>query len=343
MKICITGSLGLVGLSASKHFLAKGNTVVGVDNDMRKFFFGDEGSTKNNLSELTKSENYYHENIDIRDVNKINELFSEKHFDVIIHCAAQPSHDKAKEIPLIDFEVNAGGTLNLLEATRQYCPEATFIYTSTNKVYGDYPNRIDLKESDKRYDFSDANFKGFDETTPIDNSLHSLFGVSKTVADLYVQEYGKYFNMNTVAFRLGCITGSHHAGVKLHGFLSYLIKSLARNRAYEIIGYKGKQVRDQIHADDLIGAMEEVIAQPVKGEVFNLGGGRQNNASILELIEIIEAKLNIKTNVSYKNEARMGDHICYITDFSKFQRYYPNWSLKRDLDSIVEEIIEHEG
>ncbi len=342
MKICVSGSFGLIGLSACRRFLSQGHEVVGIDNNMREIFFGNEGRTDINIEELKKQKKYVHKNVDIRDANEIDKIFQENKFDVIIHTAAQPSHDKAKEIPGIDFEVNAKGTLNLLEATRKHCPEAVFIFTSTNKVYGDNPNKVKLAEKETRYDFEDEKFLGFDEALSVDNCLHSLFGVSKLSADMYVQEYGKYFGLKTAEFRLGCVTGFAHASVKLHGFLSFLIKSLMQNRTYEIIGYKGKQVRDQISAEDVVSAMEEVIKNPVSGEVFNMGGGRENSASVLELIEIISQKLNIKPTITYNDNSRVGDHICYISNYSKFQKKYPKWKINKSLDLIINEIIEYE-
>lgn len=343
MKLCVTGSLGLVGLSVVRFFISKGYEVYGIDNDMRKIFFGDEGSTENRLNLVSGLKGYTHFNFDIRDIKSLEELFQKEKFDLIVHTASQPSHDKAKDIPIIDFEVNALGTLNMLECTRKFCPEANFIFTSTNKVYGDNPNKIDLVEGEKRYDFKDKSFMGFDENVSVDNCLHSLFGVSKLAADAYVQEYGKNFGMKTAVFRLGCITGAMHTSVKLHGFLSYLVKSLTTEGKYGIIGYKGKQVRDQIHADDLTKAIYEVVLNPVYGEVFNMGGGKENSASVLELIDIIEKKLGKKFDISYADTARTGDHICYITDYSKFKNKYKNWKIKRNVDSIVDELLKSNG
>lgn len=342
MKICVTGSLGLVGLSVCRKFLKSGEEVVGIDNNMRSVFFGEDGRTDINFDELISFKNYGHRDMDVRDLELMDKVFRENNFDVVIHTAAQPSHDRAKDILMLDFQVNALGTLNLLEMTRKYSPKAVFIYTSTNKVYGDNPNKFELVEGETRFDFADKGFVGFDENLSIDNCLHSFFGASKLAADIYVQEYGKYFGMNTAVFRMGCVTGAAHASVKLHGFLSFLIKSLIDNNSYEIIGYKGKQVRDQIHADDVVSAMEEVIKSPVKGEVFNLGGGRVNNASVMELIKIVSDKLKIVPEITYNDESRTGDHICYITDFSKFQRFYSGWEITRDLNSIIDEIIKYE-
>lgn len=342
MKICITGSTGLIGSTTARYFLEKKHTVVGVDNNMRSRFFGSEGNTNDTKKTLQAFRHYTHVSADIRNAKKINELFQKHRFDAIIHCAAQPSHDKATEIPFEDFETNALGTLTLLEATRQHAPKAVFVFTSTNKVYGDLPNAVPLKELAHRYAFRDKKYKGISEDMSIDQNLHSLFGVSKAAADLYVQEYGRYFGLKTTCLRLGCVTGVAHHSVKLHGFLSYLVKSLVHTGKYQIIGYKGKQVRDQIDAFDVAGAIEHVIKKPGRGAVFNLGGGWENNASILELIEIISKKLAIRPKISYTDRARKGDHICYITDLSKFQKAYPRWRLTKDLTAIIDELIEHE-
>lgn len=342
MKICITGSTGLIGSAAARYFLARNHTVVGIDNNMRSRFFGRAASTSGEKKSLTAFPRYTHRAIDIRNTKAINTLFRQEKFDVVLHCAAQPSHDKATEIPQLDFQINAGGTLTLLEATRRFCPQAVFIFTSTNKVYGDGPNRLPLKELAKRYSFRQPRFKGIDETMPIDHSLHSLFGVSKTAADLYVQEYGRNFGLKTTCLRLGCVTGAHHHSAKLHGFLSYLIKSLVHTGRYEIIGYKGKQVRDQIDAVDVARAMHEIIKRPGRGAVFNLGGGAANSASIVELIERVSGKLAIKPKISYTPTARTGDHICYITDLSAFQKTYPRWKITRSLEEIIDEIISYE-
>jgi CDP-paratose 2-epimerase len=342
MKICVTGSLGLVGLSTCKYYLEKGNTVVGVDNNMRETLFGKQGKTENKQDMLSMYPNYIHKILDIRDRDGINNLFNEYKFDVIIHTASQPSHDKAKDIPLLDFEINALGTLNLLEASRKYCPDPVFIFTSTNKVYGDNPNKVKLVELKDKFDFEDKEFKGFDETTNIDSCIHSFMGSSKLAADAYVQEYGKNLGMKTAVLRLGCITGANHSGVKLHGFMSFLVKSLIKGETYEIIGYKGKQVRDQIHADDLVRVMDEIVKKPVNGEVFNMGGGRENSASILELIDTISKKANLKCKVKYNEVPRVGDHICYITNFEKFQKFYPDWKLTKNLDDIIEDLLSYE-
>lgn len=339
MKILITGSLGLVGSTATNYFLKKGHHIFGIDNNMRSVFFGKDGATEFIGGGFKKNDSFKHFNEDIRNYKKIESIFQHEVFDVIIHTAAQPSHEKAREIPLIDFEVNAMGTLNLLELARIYCPNTVFIFTSTNKVYGDNPNKIELVEKKTRYEFANQSFIGFDETTSIEHTTHSLFGASKLSADIYVQEYGKYFGLKTTILRLGCITGKAHKGVKLHGFLSFLIKSLKENQSYEIIGYKGKQVRDQIHANDLVTAFDEVIKRPEKGEVFNLGGGLNNNISVLEAINTVSKKLGIEPKITYDKKNRVGDHICYISDIRKFQRKYPSWKLNYTIEEIINEQI----
>jgi len=338
MRVLITGSNGLIGSSVASFFLKKKDEVFGVDNNMRQFYFGKEATTIFQQKILEKNKNYHHFQSDIRDKEKIKEIFERYKFDLIVHTAAQPSHDKAKDIPILDFEVNAAATMNLLELTRLFQNQAVFVFTSTNKVYGDRPNQIPIKENKWRYSYVDQ-IKGVDENLPIDQSTHSLFGASKLAADIYVQEYGRYFGLKTTVLRLGCVTGSIHASTKLHGFLSFLIKSLIHEGKYEIIGYKGKQVRDQIHASDVATAIYEIYKNPNCGEVFNLGGGPKNNASILELIKIIEEKLQIKAKITYQKQARVGDHICYITNLSKFERFYPKWKINKTLDEIIDEII----
>lgn len=342
MKICITGSYGLIGSTATRYFLSEGHQVVGIDNDTRKALLGETASTEKELYTLQKYVDYTHVTLDIRDREGINRLFKKNHFDAVIHTAGQPSHDRAKDIPIMDFEINTVGTLNLLEATRLFSPQAVFIFTSTNKVYGDGPNHIALSEGRKRYFYNHKNRNGIDESFSIDQSIHSLMGCSKVSADIYVQEYGKNYGLKTTSLRLGCVTGKSHAGVKLHGFLSYLVKCLVHNEPYQIIGYKGKQVRDQIHADDVVLAMECILNDPNKGEVFNLGGGLQNNASILELIELITKKTNQRPNLSIHETPRVGDHICYISDISKFQKRYPHWHITKNLEAITDELIQYE-
>jgi CDP-paratose 2-epimerase len=341
MKVLVTGSSGLIGSQAVEHYDAEGADVVGIDNNMRRLFFGEVGDTSWNLNRLRRSTKHFtHEAIDIRDRESVFRLFKEARFDTIIHCAAQPSHDKAKEIPLLDFEVNAMGTMNLLEAFRQYAPEAAFIFMSTNKVYGDAPNEVRLTESRSRFDYErSADFHGINETCRIDRSMHSIFGASKVAADVMTQEYGRYFALKTAVFRGGCLTGAHHSGVQLHGFLSYLVKATIRGLPYTIFGYQGKQVRDNIHSFDVIEAFEAFRKAPRPGEVYNLGGGRENSCSMLEAISMIEEMAGRKLNWTYHDEHRAGDHICYITDNSKFKAHYPGWEVTRSLHSILEEMI----
>jgi CDP-paratose 2-epimerase len=341
MKVLVTGSSGLIGSEAVEHFDRQGHEVTGVDNNMRRVFFGPAGDTLWNLERLrAATKRYTHVVLDIRDRAAIEELFRAQQFDLIVHCAAQPSHDKAREIPLVDFEVNALGTVNLLEATRQHCPEAVFIFMSTNKVYGDAPNEIPLKEQKKRFDYArPEDFAGVDENCRIDRTLHSLFGASKAAADLVAQEYGRYFGMNVGIFRGGCLTGPSHSSVELHGFLSYLVKVTLSGGTYSVFGYKGKQVRDNIHSHDVVRAIEEFAANPRPGEVYNMGGGRENSVSMLEAIERIELMTGRKLNWHYVEEARKGDHICYISNLGKFRSHYPNWKVTRRLDAILEEII----
>jgi len=340
MRVLVTGSSGLIGSEAAEHFDRQGHEVVGVDNNMRRVFFGAAGDTRWNLERLkAATKRFQHAALDIRDRAGIEELFRTHRFDLIVHCAAQPSHDKAREIPLVDFEVNALGTINLLEATRQHSPEAVFVFLSTNKVYGDAPNEIPLKELEKRYDYArPEDIDGVDETCRIDRTLHSLFGASKAAADLVAQEYGRYF-MKVGVFRGGCLTGPSHSGVELHGFLSYLVKVTLTGGAYTVFGYKGKQVRDNIHSHDVVRAIEEFAGNPRPGEVYNMGGGRENSISMLEAIERIEQMAGRKLNWRYVEEARKGDHICYISNLGKFRSHYPSWKITRGLDAILEEII----
>jgi CDP-paratose 2-epimerase len=344
MKVLVTGSSGLIGSEATEHFDAHGHEVTGVDNNMRRVFFGVAGDTLWNLERLKKvTRRFKHVAIDIRDRAALDELFRGTRFDLIVHCAAQPSHDKARDIPLLDFDVNAGGTVNLLEATRQHCPEAVFVFMSTNKVYGDSPNEIPLTEGKTRYDYArPEDFEGVDETCRIDRTLHSLFGASKAAADLIAQEYGRYFNMNVGVFRGGCLTGPSHSGVELHGFLSYLVKVTLNGSNYSVFGYKAKQVRDNIHSFDVVRAIEEFAANPKQGEVYNLGGGRENSVSMLEAIEQIEQMTGRKLNWQYVDQARKGDHICYISNLSKFKEHYPNWAITRGLEAILEEMVRSE-
>jgi len=341
MKILVTGSSGLIGSEAVAHFDAKGHEVFGVDNNMRRVFFGPAGDTLWNLERLKAgTKRFQHASLDIRGRAALEALFSSRRFDLIVHCAAQPSHDKAREIPLIDFEVNALGTINLLEATRQHCPEAVFVFLSSNKVYGDAPNEIPMKELETRYDYvRPEDHAGVDETCRIDRTLHSLFGASKAAADLVAQEYGRYFHMKVGVFRGGCLTGPSHSGVELHGFLSYLVKVSLSGGSYSVYGYKGKQVRDNIHSYDVVRAIEEFAANPRPGEVYNLGGGRENSISMLEAIAQIESLAGRKLDWRYVEEARRGDHICYISNMAKFRSHYPGWRITRGIDAILQEMV----
>lgn len=339
--VLVTGSSGLIGSEAVEHFDRQGHRVIGVDNNMRQVFFGSQGDTRWNLKRLKGvTTRFEHADLDIRDRAGIDALFRANKFGLIVHCAAQPSHDKARDIPILDFEVNALGTLNLLEATRQHCRDAVFVLMSTNKVYGDSPNEIPLKELETRWDYArPEDFAGVNESCRIDQTLHSLFGASKAAADLVAQEYGRYFGMNTCVFRGGCLTGPSHSGVELHGFLSYLVKVALTGGEYSVFGYKAKQVRDNIHSYDVVRAMEEFAANPRPGEVYNMGGGRANSVSMLEAIARILDMTGKKLNWKYVEEARKGDHICYISDLSKFQSHYPKWQITKDLDAIFREII----
>src|SRR5215813_7300164 len=339
--ILVTGSSGLIGSEAAEHFDRQGHRVIGVDNNMRQEFFGAQGDTTWNLQRLKRStKKFEHASIDIRDRTALDDLFRKNRFDMIVHCAAQPSHDKARDIPILDFEVNALGTVNLLEATRQHCREAIFILMSTNKVYGDAPNEVPLKELETRWEYArPEDYNGISEHCRIDRTLHSLFGASKASADLMAQEYGRYFGMKVGIFRGGCLTGPSHSGVELHGFLSYLVKVAISGGTYSVFGYKGKQVRDNIHSHDVVLAIEEFAANPHCGEVYNLGGGRENSISMLEAISKLESMTGKKMNWKYVEENRKGDHICYISDLGKFQSHYPNWQITIGLDEIFRQII----
>jgi len=341
MKVLITGSSGLIGSEAARFYDKQGHAVFGVDNNMRMMFFGPMGDTTWNLKQLLDStNNFIHLDVDIRDSKALDDLFTENQFDLIIHSAAQPSHDKARDIPFVDFEVNAVGTLNLLEMTRRYSPDAVFINMSTNKVYGDAPNELSLVELEKRYDYADPQYReGIDESFRIDQSTHSLFGASKLAGDIVAQEYGRYFDMNVGIFRGGCLTGSSHSGVELHGFLSYLVKVIMTGGKYHIFGYKGKQVRDNIHSYDVIQAFESFRKNPKPGEVYNLGGGRQNSISILEALDMVEDLSGKKADWVYEEQNRIGDHICYISDLSKLKTHFPDWSITRSLEDILKEMI----
>jgi len=342
----ITGSSGLIGSESAHFFSDKGFAVVGIDNNMREYFFGPEASTTWNRDQLKeKIPGYKHIDDDIRDAQAMERIFSEygKETRLIIHTAAQPSHDWAAQEPFTDFTVNANGTLVLLEMTRKYCPEAAFIFTSTNKVYGDSPNFLDIVELETRWELNSGHpfaEKGIDETMSIDASKHSLFGASKAAADLLVQEYGKYFGMNTVCFRGGCLTGPNHSGAKLHGFLAYLMKCAIAGTHYSVLGYKGKQVRDNIHCYDLINMFWSYFQNPRPGEVYNAGGSRHCHCSMLEAIDLCENASGKKLNWSYIDDNRIGDHIWWISDVSKFKNHYPDWDFTYDMDAIIGELYE---
>jgi CDP-paratose 2-epimerase len=344
-SILITGSCGLIGSEAVTYFDKIGYRILGIDNNMRSDFFGPRGDTLWNLKQLQeKTSHLTHFNLDIRSRLDIMSFFKEHRPEAIIHCAAQPSHDLARDRPLDDFDVNAVGTINLLEATRLYAKESPFVFMSTNKVYGDAPNEIPIVEKESRYDYQRSeDYLGINESCRIDRCLHSLFGASKVAADIITQEYGRYFNMPTVALRGGCLTGPNHSGVELHGFLNYLVKVAIRGDVYSVFGYKGKQLRDQIHSFDVIRAIETFIRSPRAGEVYNIGGGRESNASVLECIDMIEERLGRKIKTNYVDTNRVGDHICYISDLSKFKSHYPSWQLTYKIEDIIDEIISAEN
>jgi len=339
-KILVTGSCGLIGSDVAMYFGRAGFAVTGIDDNHRAVFFGPEGDTSWALERLrAQIPGYRHEAFDIRDRQRVLDLAGELRPDLIVHTAAQPSHDRAAAIPFLDFEVNALGTLHLLEAARQFCPASPFIHMSTNKVYGDRPNQIALRELDTRWDYADPSYEnGIPESFPIDQSKHSLFGASKLAADVMVQEYGRYFGMPTCCLRGGCLTGPSHAGVELHGFLSYLVKCNVQEREYKVFGYKGKQVRDNIHSQDVASLMDEFFKNPRAGEVYNLGGGKANSCSVLEAFALAEQATGKKMRWRYQDENRAGDHICYYSDLRKLRRHYPDWQLRRPLETIVEEI-----
>lgn len=342
----ITGSAGLIGSEASTFFANQGFEVVGIDNDMRSYFFGAEASTSWNRQRLEKSlsAKYRHVTADIRDYEAITQVFKQYGSDIelVIHTAAQPSHDWAAREPKTDFTVNANGTLNMLEATRQYAPEAVFIFTSTNKVYGDTPNRLPLVELEYRWEIEPGHTyePGIREDMSIDQTLHSLFGASKVAADVLVQEYGRYFGLKSACFRGGCLTGPTHSGAELHGFLAYLMKCAVTGKPYKVFGYKGKQVRDNIHSADLINAFYEFFQAPRSGEVYNSGGGRYSNCSMLEAIQMCEEIAGRKLNWNYVEQNRIGDHIWWVSDNGKFSSHYPNWKLKYNVRQILQEIYE---
>jgi CDP-paratose 2-epimerase len=341
-KILVTGSSGLIGSEIVRHFDQLGYLVIGIDNNMRADFFGPNGDTRWNQRQLSEScKNFIHYELDIRKRVEVSKMMSEIKPNFIAHAAAQPSHDLAASRPFDDFDVNANGTLNLLEAARQYCPEAPFAHMSTNKVYGDAPNSLNLKEFDTRWDYADPeHYDGIKENFTIDQSKHSLFGASKVAADIMVQEYGRYFNMPTCALRGGCLTGPNHSGVELHGFLSYLVKVNVTGGTYKIFGYKGKQVRDNIHSYDVARFIEEFFKAPGFGAVYNIGGGRDNSTSILEAFKTVENISGKEMIYEYVDQNRQGDHMCYISDLSKMKNDYPNWDITKSLQSTLEEIID---
>jgi CDP-paratose 2-epimerase len=342
----ITGSSGLIGSEAATFFHEKGLFVVGIDNDMRKQFFGNSASTMWRAEQLQRSLHHFaHFRTDVREQGSIEGLFRRfgKSISIVLHTAAQPSHDWAAREPIIDFTVNANGTLVMLEATRRFCADAIFVLTSTNKVYGDAPNSLPLVEHEKRWEVDPSHRfseHGIDETMSVDQSKHSLFGVSKLAADVLTQEYGRYFGMKTAVFRGGCLAGPNHSGTELHGFLSYLIKCAFDRRRYVIHGYKGKQVRDNIHSWDMVNAIWHYCQQPKQAAVYNLGGSRHSNCSVLEAISYVEELTGRKLNYELSKEARIGDHVWWITDVRKFRRDYPGWSYRHNLKDILEEIVD---
>jgi CDP-paratose 2-epimerase len=342
-SLLVTGSSGLIGSEVCLHFAGLGWEVHGVDNNQRAVFFGPQGDTRWNQNRLqaTLGASFEHHELDIRDRPAVLNLLRELKPAAIVHTAAQPSHDRAAAIPFDDFDTNAVGTLNLLEATRQACPESPFVHMSTNKVYGDRPNSIALVERETRWDYADPAYAGgISETFSIDQSKHSLFGASKVAADVMVQEYGRYFGMPTCCLRGGCLTGPNHTGVELHGFLSYLVKCNLEGREYKVFGYKGKQVRDNIHSHDVARFIEEFIKAPRSGEVYNIGGGRDNSCSILEAFKIAESFTGKSQIYTYLDENRIGDHICYISDLSKMRTDYPAWEITISLQETIRQIIE---
>ncbi|MBI3306452.1 MAG: NAD-dependent epimerase/dehydratase family protein [Candidatus Omnitrophica bacterium] len=342
-KVLITGSSGLIGSEAVSFFDERGWEIQGVDNNMRKIFFGPDGDTTQNLKRLSEStRRFTHHDLDIRNREAMEKLIRNQHPDLIIHCAGQPSHDLAAERPFEDFEVNALGTLNLLEAARRNCPDSPFVFMSTNKVYGDIPNKLPIVELKTRYDYENPKDRdGVDESCSVDQCLHSLFGTSKLAADQMVQEYGRYFGMPTVCFRGGCLTGSRHAAAENHGFLAYVARAISEDRIYRIYGYKGKQVRDNIHAHDVCTAFLAFYENPKAGAVYNLGGGRANSISVLEAITRFERLINKKMKTEYIETPRLGDHICYITNLKHLKSDYPSWDITRSIDDIFQDLVQN--
>ena len=342
MKLLVTGSSGLIGSEVVSYFAGQGAEVHGVDNNQRADFFGPGGDTRWNQQRLAKEfKNFSHHELDIRDREAVLQFIAKLKPSAIVHTAAQPSHDLAASRPFDDFDVNAVGTLNLLEAARRACPESPFAHMSTNKVYGDRPNFIKLKEFETRWDYDDPTYKeGIAETFSIDASKHSLFGASKVAADIMVQEYGRYFGMKTCCLRGGCLTGPNHSGVELHGFLSYLVKCNLEGKKYRVFGYKGKQVRDNIHSLDVAKFIAAFLEKPRSGEIYNLGGGRGNSCSILEAFASTEKLTGRKMEWEYVDKNREGDHMCYISDLKKMKEHYPGWNLTKSLEDIFSEIVE---
>ena len=342
MKILVTGSSGLIGSEVCEYFDNLGWEIHGLDNNQRAVFFGQQGDTRWNQQRIqSQLKDFTHHEVDLRDREKVFDLIKEIRPDTIVHSAAQPSHDRAASIPLEDFDTNAVGTLNILEATRQYAANVPFIFMSTNKVYGDAPNYIPLKELETRWDFNDPAYEnGIPESYPIDQTKHSLFGASKVAADIVTQEYGLYFGMKTCCLRGGCLTGPAHSGVELHGFLSYLVKCNLEKQKYFVYGYKGKQVRDNIHSLDVAKFIHEFIKSPGCGEVYNIGGGKNNTCSIIEAFELTEKVTGNKMQWEYVDKNRIGDHICYYSDLSKMRSHYPNWDIKVPIEEIIEQIVE---
>lgn len=339
MRALVTGSGGLIGSECVRMLGEQGWEVAGIDNNMRQIFFGEGGSTLGNTEALKRGvKRFRHYDVDIRNRQDVRDLIERERPQFIIHTAAQPSHDKAASIPYLDFDVNAGGTMNILVAARDFCPESPICFTSTNKVYGDRPNELPLVEKEERYDYADGR-DGIDETMSIDQCLHSVFGASKAAADLMCQEFGRYFKMPVGVFRGGCLTGPQHAAVELHGYLAYIVMCAVTGKLYTLYGYKGKQVRDQIHCHDVASLFLEFLRNPRFGEVYNLGGGRQNSLSVLETVRLL-GDMGYKLDYRYDDRNRVGDHICYISDLTKIRNHFPAWKLEYGLPRILEEIVE---
>lgn len=347
MKLLVTGAGGLIGSEASRFFLEKGAEVHGIDNNLRRYFFGEKGDTTGNTSYLARNyTRFQNHSIDLRNRQAVLEFFERNNpFDVIIHTAAQPSHDWAAREPFTDWDVNANGTLNILEGFRLHSPKATFIFTSTNKVYGDNPNKVALIETPTRFDYDSqqkmrgVSQEGISEEMSLDDCKHSLFGASKVAADIMCQEYGRYFSLNMGIFRGGCLTGPQHSAVELHGFLAYIVDCAVNKKPYTIFGYRGKQVRDQIHSFDVVNAFWHFIQNPKKGVAYNLGGCKENSASVLEVIGLLKQEFGAGLEYSIASEPRIGDHICYYSDMSKFKRDFPSWSITKTLPEIIKEIV----